>query len=136
MGRYASQFYSTETADSRHVFVTSLRDNRTWELDPEPLSVVRSWPVGDYAGAVSPDGRIFALGSESGAVRLLDLGSGRIRPLRGGHDGRMFRMRFTPDGRTLVTTGERWTGARVGRRARHRRPAVRRTQPVRSTGST
>ena len=105
VGRYASHFYATETADSRHVFVTSLRDNRTWEIDPEPLSVVRSWPVGDYAGAVSPDGRVFALGSESGAVRLLDLGSGRIRPLTGGHDGRMFRMRFTPDGRTLVTAG-------------------------------
>ena len=105
VGQYASDFYSTETADSRHVFVTSLRDNRTWELDPEPLSVVRSWPVGDYAGAVSPDGRVFALGSERGAVRLLDLGSGRIRPLTGGHDGRVLRMRFTPDGRTLVTTG-------------------------------
>ena len=65
VGRYASHFYATETAGSRHVFVTSLRDNRTWELDPEPLSVVRSWPVGDYAGAVSPDGRVFALGSET-----------------------------------------------------------------------
>ena len=106
VGRYAGQFYSTETAGSRHLFVTSLRDNRTWELDPEALSVLRSWPVGDYAGAVSPDGRIFALGSESGTLRLLDLGSGRIRPLRGGHDVRIFRMRFTPDGRTLVTTGD------------------------------
>ena len=105
VGRYAGHFHATETAGSRHVFVTSLRDNRTWELDPDPLSVVRSWPVGDYAGAVSPDGRVFALGSETGGVRLLDLGSGRIRPLRGGHDGHVFRMRFTPDGRTLVTTG-------------------------------
>ena len=36
----------------------------------------------------------------------------------------MLRMRFTPDGRTLVTTGRRRAGARVGRRARHRRPAA------------
>ena len=33
---------------------------------PSALSVVRSWPVGDCAGAVSPDGRVFALGSEAG----------------------------------------------------------------------
>ena len=39
-------------------------------------------------------------------MRLLDLGSGRIRPLTGGHEGRVLRMRFTPDGRTLVTTGQ------------------------------
>ena len=31
---------------------------------------------------------------------------GEIRPLRGRHDGPVFRMRFTPDGRTLVTSGE------------------------------
>jgi WD40 repeat protein len=105
VGRHASYFYSSETADRRRVFLTSLRDDRTWELDPERLSVVRSWPVGDYAGAVSPDRRVFALGSRTGRVRMLDLSSGRIRSLRGSHDGRMLRMRFTPDGRTLVTTG-------------------------------
>jgi WD40 repeat protein/DNA-binding SARP family transcriptional activator len=105
VGRYASYFNASETAGSRRVLLTSLRDNRTWELDPDGLSVVRSWPVGDYAGAVSPDGRVFALGSQTGGIRLLDLSSGQIRPLRGGHDGRVLRMRFTPDGRTLVTSG-------------------------------
>jgi WD40 repeat protein len=104
VGRHASYFYASET-DSRHVFVTSLRDSRTWELDSEPLRVVRSWPVGDRVGAVRPDGKVFALASRTGRVRLLDLGSGRIRPLRGRHDGRILRMRFTPDGRTLVTSG-------------------------------
>ena len=105
VGRYTSYFYASETADPRRLFLTSLRDNRTWELDLERLAVVRSWPVGDYAGAVSPDGRTFALGSRDGGVRLLDLTSGQIRPVEGGHDGRMVRMRFTPDGRTLVTSG-------------------------------
>ncbi len=104
VGRYTSSFYASETADGG-VFLTSLRDARTWEIDPQPLRVVRSWPVGDHSGAVSPDGRVFALGSEKGGVRLLDLGSGRIRTLRGGHEGPVFRMRFTPDGRTLVTAG-------------------------------
>jgi WD40 repeat protein/DNA-binding SARP family transcriptional activator len=105
VGEYTSYSYASETADRERFFLTSQRDNRTWELDPEPLRVVRSWPVADSTGAVSPDGRVFALGSQAGRVRLLDLASGEIRTLRGRHDGEVLRMRFTPDGRTLVTSG-------------------------------
>jgi WD40 repeat protein len=54
---------------------------------------------------VSPDGRRFALGSLQGRVRMLDLDSDTVQPLRGRHDGLIIRMRFTPDGRTLVTAG-------------------------------
>jgi WD40 repeat protein len=104
LGRYASSFYASGTSGGR-VFLTSMRDNRTWELDPEQLRVERSWQVGDAAGAVAPDGRRFALGSLTGEVRLLDLSSGQVRPLVGRHKGRVLRMRFTPDGATLVTTG-------------------------------
>jgi WD40 repeat protein/DNA-binding SARP family transcriptional activator len=106
VGEYTSYPVASETADRERFFLTSLRDNRTWELDPEPLRVVRSWPVADVSGAVSPDGRIFALGSEAGRVRLLDLASGEIRQLQGRHDGAVLRMRFTPDGRTLVTASQ------------------------------
>ena len=106
VGQHASDSYASWTADRERFFLTSLRDDRTWELDPEPLRVVRSWPVGDTAGAVSPDGRVFALGSEAGRVRLLDLDSGQTRSFAGGLDGTVYRMRFTPDGRTLVTAGE------------------------------
>jgi WD40 repeat protein/DNA-binding SARP family transcriptional activator len=105
VGQNPSSFYASETADRERFFLTSQRDDRTWELDPEPLRVVRSWPVGDLSGAVSPDGRIFALGSQAGRVRLLDLASGEIRTLRGRHDGEVLRMRFTPDRSTLVTSG-------------------------------
>ena len=106
VGQHASDNYASWTADRERFFLTSLRDDRTWELDPEPLRVVRSWPVGDTAGAVSPDGRVFALGSEAGRVRLLDLDSGQTSSFAGGLDGPVYRMRFTPDGRTLVTAGE------------------------------
>ena len=106
MGRYPADFYASQTADRERFFLTSQSENLTWELDPEPLRVVRSWPVSDSAGAVSPDGAVFALGSEAGRVRLLDLDSGQIRPLRGRHEGGVSRMRFTPDGRTLVTSSE------------------------------
>ena len=61
-------------------------DDRTWQLDTETLRVVRSWPVGGFAGAVSPDGTAFALTTESGELRLLDLASGDVRPFSGRHD--------------------------------------------------
>ena len=105
VGRYASGYNASETADRRRMFLTSRQDRRTWELDTQRLRVVRSWPVGDAAGAVSPDGREFALGSRAGGIRLLDLTSGRVRPMQGGHHGEVSRLRFTPDGRTLVTAG-------------------------------
>ena len=135
MGQHASDFYASWTADRERFFLTSLLDSRTWELDPEPLRVVRSWPVGDFAGAVSPDGRVFALGSEAGRVRLLDLDSGRTRSFEGRVDGPVVRMRFTPDGRTLVTAGEhgqlyKWD---VERGAIAERFAA---TPATSTGST
>jgi WD40 repeat protein len=106
LGRHSSALYASETADHRRLFLTSLRDNKTWDVDLQRLRVTRSYPVGDIAGAVSPDGRAFALGSPEGSVRLLDLSSGSIRRFTGRHDSAIDRMRFTPDGRILVTTGD------------------------------
>ena len=64
VGRHATNYYAS--AAGGRVFITSARDGRTWEVDPERLRVTRSWPVGDFSGAVSPDGRYFALGSLRG----------------------------------------------------------------------
>ena len=110
LGRHSSALGSSTTADRRRLFVTSESDDRTWVLDAERLVVLRSYPVGDSGGAVSPDGRVFALGSSTGHVRLLDLRSGAVQRFHGGHHGSIDRMRFTPDGRTLVTVG---AGGRV-----------------------
>ena len=103
MGRFATSFYGSETADRRSLFLTSPGDDRTWQLDTETLRVVRSWPVGGDAGAASPDGTAFALTTESGELRLLDLASGDVRPFSGRHDDSINRVEFTPDGRRLVT---------------------------------
>ena len=92
------------TADRRRLFMTSPKDDATYMLDAGTLRVLRRWPVGDLVGSVSPDGRLFALGSEGGEVRLLVLRSGGIRPFHGRHAAPVRRMRFTPDGRTLVTS--------------------------------
>ena len=47
-----------------------------------------------------------AIGGEDGAVRLLDLTSGRLRTAAGRHRAPVNEARFTPDGQTLVTVGE------------------------------
>ena len=92
------------TADRSRLFVTSSGDNATYEFAPDTLEVRRTYPVGDHAGAVSADGRMFALGSQRGGVRLLDLETGRVRSFEGRQEGSDPRMEFTPDGRTLVTS--------------------------------
>ena len=92
-------------ADGERIYLTSAGDNRTWEIEPDGLRVLRTYPVGDFAGAVSPDGSMFALGGQTGRVRLLDLRSGQVRSFRGRHNGSVLRAIFTPDGGTLVTSG-------------------------------
>ena len=104
VGRGGSQGLSA-TADGRRLFVTVPQDNATFAIDPQSLRVVKRYPVGDVTGAVSPDGRLFALGSASGGLRLLDLRSGQVRRLRGRHDATVDSMSFTPDGRTVVSSG-------------------------------
>jgi WD40 repeat protein/DNA-binding SARP family transcriptional activator len=94
------------TADRRRAFVTSPGEDTTWEIDPVTLRVVRTHPVGGRAGAISDDGRLFALGSDDGAVRLLDLETGDVRPLRGRNRGGGIHLVFSPDASTLVASNE------------------------------
>ena len=102
VGRHGA-FGLFPTADRRRVFVTSAGDDETYEIDAELLRVLRHYPAGGFAGALSPDGSAFALGSEVGTVRVLDLRSGRVRRL-GSHRSGVRRMTFTPDGRTLASS--------------------------------
>ena len=85
--------------------MTSPTDDATWKVDTQRLRVLERYPVGDLAGAVSPDGLRFALGSRRGGVRVLDLRSRRVSRLAGRHSASVNAMRFTPDGGTLVSSG-------------------------------
>jgi WD40 repeat protein len=102
VGRHAA-FGLSQTSDRRRVFVTSEGDV-TYEIDARTLRVVRRYPAGGRAGALSADGTTLALGSQDGTVRLLDVRSGRVRRLAGRHEAAVANLALTPDTQKLVTS--------------------------------
>ena len=76
--------------------------DETYAIDAETLRVVRRYPVGGSSLGLSPNGATLAVGGEDGRVRLLDLASGRIQRLRGGHGVTVQDGAFADD-RVLAT---------------------------------
>ena len=95
----------TATEGGRRLVGASEADDETYVIDPVRLRIVSRHKGGGSAAGVSADGRTVALGSGEGELRLLDLRSGRARPLEGTHEGGIIRAAFAQDGRTVVTTG-------------------------------
>ena len=58
------------------------------------------------AYALGPDDRTLAIGERDGALRFLDLHTGRVRTASGRHSDAITSSRFTPDGRTLITSSD------------------------------
>jgi WD40 repeat protein/DNA-binding SARP family transcriptional activator len=80
-------------------------DNTTYAVDMETLRSVRDYPVGGVTSAISPDGRTLAIETSDGALRLLDLASGRTRMLArpGALESGQAIGALSPDNRTLAT---------------------------------
>ena len=125
VGEYASDFYASGTADRGRFFLTSQRDNRTWQLDAGRLRVERSWPVGDCRSDQSRRAGLRAgHRSRSGPPARSGVRAGPAAP---GPP----RQRRDPDevhtGRTdACDLGRAGTALRLGRRARTHRAALRR----------
>jgi DNA-binding SARP family transcriptional activator/WD40 repeat protein len=94
------------SSDGRRVFVTSARDDATYELDSADLRVIDRRAAGGVALALHPDDRTLAIARENGAVTLLQPGTSPPRRLAGRADGAITRMSFTPDGATLLAVTE------------------------------
>jgi len=74
-------------------------------LDARTGSTIRHYPVGGGPFAVTRDGGTLAFADGDG-VSFLDLRSGKVTPGRGFEAGGVDQLSFTPDGNTLVTSGE------------------------------
>ena len=102
-GRPGGTSFPQVTPNGRVIYTGA---GRTYEIDAQTLRTVRRYPVGGRSSGISADGSTLAIAADNGQVRLLDLGSGRVRSLKGRHDGGVLTERFSPDGRTLATTGD------------------------------
>ena len=102
-----SAIWSLAGTPGGRMFMTSPKDDKTYEIAPGTLKVERSYDSGGKNLAASDDGGSLALASADGRIRLLDTGSGRVRTLRGRHrEPDQIRLAFGRDGRTLVSVGD------------------------------
>jgi WD40 repeat protein/DNA-binding SARP family transcriptional activator len=80
------------------------------QVAPGTLQPVRRWArkpprTGPMVAALSPDGRMVALGAEDGTVQLLDLATGRFRGMAGRHESPIGGVAFSADGTMLASGG-------------------------------
>jgi WD40 repeat protein len=83
---------------TRSVSVLDARSMRllsTVDMSPAPLAPT--------AAAISPDGRVVVIGSQSGAVSFLDPSTGQLRPAAGGQRAAIASVVYRSDGRTAVS---------------------------------
>ena len=92
------------TRDGRRL-VTSIDGGPTVLHDARTLRPLKRFPVGAEQAALSPDDRTLLAGGRDGAVRFLDLVTGKLRTASTRHDGAVLRTAFSADGRTAVTAG-------------------------------
>jgi WD40 repeat protein/DNA-binding SARP family transcriptional activator len=105
IGRNAA--WSLASTPNGRMYVTSPKDDKTYQVAPGSLRLERTYPLGGKNVAVSQDGATLAVASGNGQMRLVDTQSGDVRTLSGRHrDGGQVRLKLSPDGRTLVSVGD------------------------------
>jgi WD40 repeat protein len=97
------------TPDS-HSVVTASDDGELawWDLRNGRKSRTLRIAKGYHALALSPDGRACAVGVEGG-MQLVDVGTGEVRIASTAFADSPNWLRFSPDGRTIVSTGREGT---------------------------
>src|SRR5262249_18423321 len=87
------------------------RPLRGWDFkDRKLLATLREDPVPDRGTssalltmAVSPDGKLAATGSESGAIQVRDAQTGAVRHTLTGHEDAVTALAFSGDGKYLAS---------------------------------
>jgi DNA-binding SARP family transcriptional activator/WD40 repeat protein len=81
-----------------------------WSIDPwrrlADVSLSEALGHGLAPWAVDRRGRLAAFGEADGSVTIVDLAAGSSRKLRGRHTGNVIGVGFSPDAKTLVSTGD------------------------------
>lgn len=118
---------------NKHIFVRNDRELICAALDPAdygdadfvaPTSSAKSEVLTGTTGpeeslalsvAFSPDGKVVALGSGWGVIRLLELAGGKVLPAPKRHNDWVCAVAFSPNGKLLVSAGgSEFTPARNG----------------------
>jgi WD40 repeat protein len=115
--------------DGKHALSSGSKDRalRLWELDTG--KEVRRYPTGHkywaYGAAISPDGKYVASGGAgapppdspekktSWTIRLFDADAGKEVRKFEGHQGWVWKVLFSPDGKKLLSAGTQDSTARV-----------------------
>jgi WD40 repeat protein/Flp pilus assembly protein TadD len=75
-----------------------------WDLaSGEPICTVEG--VSSMVAKFSPDGKFFAVGSNTGVLSVHDSQTGKVLSRRNAHQGNVFDVAFWPDGRHIVSGG-------------------------------
>jgi WD40 repeat protein len=80
----------------------------SWNLNdanPIPKTILKS-ALGNLCLAISPNGRMLAVGSDNGSIQLVDLNYPDVAPvLLKGHQGTVYDIAFSRDGQQLYSSG-------------------------------
>ena len=78
-----------------------------YDADLQPLPAFATDAARASSSAFTPDGKVLAVGSDDGAVRLFDVASGeQLGGPVGGHPDWVMSVAFSPDGSKLVSGGQ------------------------------
>jgi WD40 repeat protein len=108
-GAYVGSYYQTPgfalTPDGESVVIASDADELVW-LNVRSGKPTRRLKIGTgpHTLALSPDGQTIAVGIERG-IQLVDTRSGAVRTASGALGGAATWLLFSPDGKTVVSTG-------------------------------
>lgn len=97
-------------ADSKHLY-TACSDGKVlaWDMTADSMAATEIFDNGanhiNRSIAITSDSKYLALTSEHEYVQLIDLKDGNTVTQLEGHDKRVWASQFTPDNKTLITTG-------------------------------